>query len=302
MTLETATALSSSEQKTARTGLIEAAAEIVGQQGGPGGFVRDLFGRVTPEDLAPYPADALADLAAKARAFLADPRRPGDPARMRLSDAELVRDGRRREVTILEVVNDNRAFLLDSTLAELTERGLSPDLVAHPILGVERDAGGALIRVVGETTADAHGSLARESFIHLHLDRLDSEAGTRLLEALAAVYRDVALASDDHDAMLARLTDLAGQLGRSPTPMPEGETAEARAFLEWLIDGQFLLLGCRSTASTASLIPLSKDRASASCAIPGPPPCAGAGRRWTTRRRSSPSWKSRSRSSSPRRA
>ena len=67
MTLETATALSSSEQKTARTGLIEAAAEIVGQQGGPGGFVRDLFGRVTPEDLASYPADALARLAAQAR-------------------------------------------------------------------------------------------------------------------------------------------------------------------------------------------------------------------------------------------
>ena len=62
MTLETATALSSSEQKTARTGLIEAAADIVTGQGGSGGFVRDLFGRVTPEDLAPYPAGDLADL------------------------------------------------------------------------------------------------------------------------------------------------------------------------------------------------------------------------------------------------
>ena len=243
MTLETATALSSSEQKTARTGLIEAAADIVTEQGGPGGFVRDLFGRVTPEDLASYDAGALADLAARARAFLSEPRRPGDPARLRLSEGEIVRDGRAREMTILEVINDNRPFLLDSTLAELTEQGLSPHLVAHPILGVERDAAGALIRVVGETTADAHGSLARESFIHIHLDRLDAEAGERLQDALAAVYRDVALASDDHDAMLARLTDLAANLGRAPTPMPEGETGEARAFLEWLKDGQFLLLG-----------------------------------------------------------
>ncbi|MCJ2090659.1 NAD-glutamate dehydrogenase [Methylobacterium sp. E-005] len=256
MTLETATALSSSEQKTARTGLIEAAAEIVGRQGGPGGFVRDLFGRVTPEDLAPYSADALADLAARARAFLAEPRRPGDPARMRLSEAELVRDGRRREVTILEVINDNRPFLLDSTLAELTERGLSPDLVAHPILGVERDPEGTLIRVVGETTADAHGSLARESFLHIHFDRTEAEAGARLLEALAAVYGDVALAGNDHDAMLARLTDLAAQLGHSPGPMPEGETEEARAFLEWLIDGQFLLLGMQEHGIDGEAHPL----------------------------------------------
>ncbi|MET3482250.1 NAD-glutamate dehydrogenase [Methylobacterium sp. 1973] len=243
MTLETATALSSSEQKTARTGLIEAAADIVTEQGGPGGFVRDLFGRVTPEDLASYDAGTLADLAARARAFLAEPRRPGEPARLRLSEGALVRGGRAREMTILEVVNDNRPFLLDSTLAELTEQGLSPHLVAHPILGIERDGGGGLIRVVGETTADAQGSLARESFIHIHLDRLAAEAGERLLDALAAVYRDVALATDDHDAMLTRVAELATDLGRAPTPMPESETEEARAFLEWLTEGQFLLLG-----------------------------------------------------------
>ena len=108
---------------------------------------------MTPEDVAPYPGDALAELAVRARAFLSEPRKPGDPARLRLSDTELVRDGRSREVTIVEVINDNRPFLLDSTLAELTEQGLTPDLVAHPILGVERDASGALVRVVGETTA-----------------------------------------------------------------------------------------------------------------------------------------------------
>lgn len=256
MTLETATALSSSEQKTARTGLIEAAADIVTEQGGPGGFVRDLFGRVTPEDLAPYDASVLADLAARGRAFLSEPRRPGDPARMRLSDRELVRDGRPRETTVLEVINDNRRFLLDSTLAELTEQGLAPQLVAHPILGVERDGAGGLIRVVGETTADAQGSLARESFIHIHLDRLAVETGERLLNALAAVYRDVALAGDDRDAMLARLTDLAADLGRGTTPMPETETEEARAFLEWLTDGQFLILGMQEHGIAGEAHPL----------------------------------------------
>ncbi|MDP4002263.1 NAD-glutamate dehydrogenase [Methylobacterium sp. NEAU K] len=256
MTLETATALSSSEEKSARTGLIEAAAEIVAEQGGPGGFVRDLYGRVTPEDLAPYPAGALADLAARARALLSEPRKPGDRARVRLSDAEVVRDGRPCEITILQVVNDNRPFLLDSTLAELTEQGLSPDLVAHPILGVERDPDGTLVRVVGETTADAQGSLARESFIHIHLDHVDIDARERLVDALAQVYRDVALATDDYQAMLGRLSDLAESLGRAPSPLPEAETAEARAFLEWLRDGQFLLLGMREHGIAGDTHPL----------------------------------------------
>ena len=244
MSLEAATALSSHEERSARSGLIDAAAEAVTRGGGPGGFVRDLFGRVPPEDLAPYAAEALAALAEAACAQLAKPRLPGAPAALRLSDVTVQRDGRAHDLTIVEVVNDNRPYLLDSTLAELTEQGLAPLLVAHPILGVERDAAGALLCVVGETTADADGALARESFIHLHLDRLDAgEARERLTAGLAQVYRDVALATDDHAAMAARLADLAEGIGRAP--LPADEVAEASAFLTWLLDGHFTLLGMR---------------------------------------------------------
>ncbi|TXN84296.1 NAD-glutamate dehydrogenase [Methylobacterium sp. WL8] len=247
--LESATALATSEAKSARTDLIEAAASVVGGRGGPGGFVRDLFGRVPPEDLAPYPAEALADLAIAARDHLAMPRATGSAANLRLVDVALPALGRTRELTVVEVVNDNRPYLLDSTLAELTEQGLTPHLVAHPILGVERDGAGALLRVVGETTADAHGALLRESFIHIHLDRLDAgEARERLEAGLAQVFRDVALVTDDNDAMLARLAELAEGYGRNPPPLPEGEVAEARAFLEWLRDGHFTLLGMREHA------------------------------------------------------
>ncbi|MDP4023132.1 NAD-glutamate dehydrogenase [Methylobacterium sp. NEAU 140] len=256
MTLETATALSSSEEKTARTGLIEAAAETMSREGGPGGFVRDLLGRVPPEDLAPYAAGALAALARDARAVLAEPRRPGDPARVRLHEATVERGGRSREITVVEVVNDNRPFLLDSTLTELTAQGLTPDLVAHPILGVERDADGALVRVVGETTAEAHGSFARESFLHIHLDRVEGEARKLLEAGLAQVYHDVALANDDAEAMRARLADLSQGLGRTASSLPEAETAEARAFLDWLVDGHFTLLGMREHGIEGETHPL----------------------------------------------
>ncbi len=48
------------------------------------------------------------------------------------------------DTMVLEAVNEDRPFLLDSTLEELRERGVTPKLVAHPILGVERDASGKL--------------------------------------------------------------------------------------------------------------------------------------------------------------
>ena len=140
-----------------------------------------------------------------ARHDLSAPRGPHAEADLRLRDVAAEGagpGGRTRDLTILEVINDNRPFLLDSTLAELANHGLTPLLVAHPIFGVERDAAGTLTRVVGETTADAQGAFRRESFLHIHLDRLDgAEARTRLTEGLTRVYTDVAVATDDGEAM-----------------------------------------------------------------------------------------------------
>ena len=249
MDSEAATVLASAEARSIRNDRLNAAASLVDRRDGPGGFVRDLFGRVPPEDLAPYPPEALADLALAARQHLAAPRLPGTPCDLRLSDLTVDRDGRPRELTVVEVVNDNRPFLLASALAELNEQGFTPYLVAHPILGVERDADGALVRVVGETTADIQGALARESFIHLHLDRLDAgETRDRLETGLTRVFRDVARATDDHDAMEARLADLTEQYRAGRPSLPAAEVAEAHAFLEWLRDGHFTLLGLREYA------------------------------------------------------
>ncbi|GEO97910.1 NAD-glutamate dehydrogenase [Methylobacterium haplocladii] len=249
MTLDAAATLTSAEDRAAREGLIESASALVGRDRGPEAFVRDLFGRVPSEDLARYSVQALGSLAVAAHEHLAATRRTGGAADARLVDITVERDGRARDLTVVEVVNDNRAFLLDSTLAELNGQGLMPLLVAHPILGVERDPGGALVRVVGETTAEARGDVPRESFIHIHLDRLDEpQARARLTEGLARVYADVAAVTDDHGAMLGLIDTLLDSEGyRETVPhLPEGETREAAAFLEWLRDGHFTPLGMRT--------------------------------------------------------
>src|SRR3712207_3940572 len=127
---------------------------------------------------------------------------------VRLVDLEIERKGRRREVTVLEVVNDNMPFLLDSTLAEIVDQGYEPVLVAHPILAVERDSSGALVRLLGEATASTHISVRRESFIHIHLERIDdAQARERLVEGLKKVFADVTVAVRDWPAMRGRIAE-----------------------------------------------------------------------------------------------
>src|SRR5215207_5213484 len=172
----------------------------------PPQFIQDLFGRVPAEDLAPYAPGDLADIAAAAYAHLSATRTAGAPD-IRLTDLEVERGGRRRDITVLEAVNDNMPFLVDSTLAELTGQGCEPMLVAHPILAVERDLSGVLVRLAGEATAAAEAMNAtRESFIHIHLSRVDDpETRARLIEGLNKVYTDVAIAVRDWPAMRARI-------------------------------------------------------------------------------------------------
>ncbi|MFL5225373.1 MAG: NAD-glutamate dehydrogenase [Microvirga sp.] len=211
----------------------------------PREFVRTLFGRVPEEDLAPYTPQALADLAATAYEHLSAPRR-NDGADLRLIDREVERGGGRRDITAIEVVNENMPFLLDSTLAELVEQGYEPRLVAHPILAVERDESGALARLVGEATAAAPVGARRESFIQIHLDRVDDEAARgRLVEGLTKVYADVAVSVRDWPGMRTRIAEAIYSYRANPPPLPADEVSEAVAFLDWLADDNFTFLGMR---------------------------------------------------------
>jgi len=238
MKLETPT--SGSELTAEAVAVLEAGHKAI-----PPTFVRDLYGRVPPEDLASYSPQALAELAAEAYEHLKAPRAGGGED-VRLLDLEVEREGRRRDVTVLEVINDNMPFLLDSTLAEIVDEGYEPLLVAHPILAVERDAGGALVRLVGEATASARIGVRRESFIHIHLPRIDdAEARNRLIEAMRRVHKDVSLAVQDWPGMRARVTELVQNYRLNPPPLPDDEVREAIAFLDWIARDNFTFLGLR---------------------------------------------------------
>ena len=211
----------------------------------PSTFLRDLFGRVPPEDLAAYSPAALADLAVAAYEHLKAPR-PGDAPDLRLIDVEVERAGRRRELTVLEVINDNMPFLLDSTLAELVELDHDPVLVAHPILAVERDEAGGLVRLLGEATAATDLGVRRESFIHIHLARIDEpEARERLLDGLRRVFADVSAAVRDWADMRARVAETIESYRGNPPPLPADEIGEALAFLDWMASDNFTFLGVR---------------------------------------------------------
>jgi len=224
----------------ARATLIREAAGSVQPGKAPRTFAELLFGHTNLEDLASYDAPTLAFLAEQAWEHVQQ--RTAGSADIRVINPTMP-DG--REISVLEVLNDNMPFLFDSTMAELAEQGIDVTLVAHPIVAVERDGQGKLLRFYGETLpAGAKGE--RESLIHFHIARLDSDADReRLIAGLTKTLNDVRACVTDWRAMRARVEEAIKTLNSNPPPLPIDDVAEASQFLQWLCSDNFTFLGLR---------------------------------------------------------
>ena len=208
----------------------------------PPDFFAALYGRAPPDDLERYRPEELAAIGEEAWTFLSE-RRPG-AAKIAFTPARLTPG-----VTVLDVLNDDMPFLVDSVLGELSERGVDIRFLVHPVLTVERDEAGRLTAFNGIRKGEGR----RESFIHIHVQGIDDAAQrAEIVHALEDVLADVRVGVQDWRPMLARLQQVAADLKTTPPPLPADEVAEAIQFLQWIAADNFTLLGARDYAYTDS--------------------------------------------------
>src|SRR5262245_24745281 len=143
MTQHVAADRSSSEDRSARA-RIGAAGKLLrdSKSGVPDGFAALLLARTAPEDLVRYDAAELAALTREAWTFVGT-RKPGE-TKIRVESPDASWGEHLKTISVIEIVNDDMPFLVDSVMGELAERGLDIRLVAHPIIAAERDKSGKL--------------------------------------------------------------------------------------------------------------------------------------------------------------
>ncbi|MBV1699907.1 MAG: NAD-glutamate dehydrogenase, partial [Hyphomicrobiales bacterium] len=206
----------------------------------PPDFIAELYAHAAADDLDRYTPAEIAAIGEDAWSFLLE-RTPGAP-KIAFLPARLTPG-----VTVLDILNDDMPFLVDSVIGELTDRGLDVRLLAHPVFTVDRDAGGGLVQFRGVRRGDGQ----RESFIHLHVANIeDAGAQADAVRAIEGVLTDVRVSVQDWRAMLARVSEVTAELRANPPPLPADETAEAVQFLQWIAADNFTLLGARDYAYT----------------------------------------------------
>ena len=136
---------------------------------------------------------------------------------------------------VAEVVTDDMPFLVDSAMAALTQGGRVVRQLLHPVTPVRRDAEGRLLGL---------GDGTLESWMRIEFTgggRQGGDDGPALEAALGRVMDDVRAATGDHGAMLALLR----QAGTEVAADPGLDAGPAQAFLRWMADDNFVLLGHR---------------------------------------------------------
>ena len=204
-------------------------------------FAGIYFGQADPEDIRARSADDLYGAMRSQFEFFRH-RVPGQ-AKQRVFNPNPRDNGFSSRHTIVEIVNDDMPFLVDSVSMEINRQGPALHLIIHPIFAVERDAAGNLKAVHARQDKP---DLPRESVMHVEVDRLaDPAARAALAAGIERVLGDVRAAVDDWKLMVAQLRSVIRELGTNPPPVPREELVESRAFLQWLTEDHMLLLGYR---------------------------------------------------------
>ncbi|MEQ8388731.1 MAG: NAD-glutamate dehydrogenase [Alphaproteobacteria bacterium] len=220
-------------------------------------FTERFYHHVSFEDLAGRTASNL--YGAALSLWQLGARRPAGKPRIRVLNPHIDEHGWACPHTVIQVVNDDMPFIVDSVVNELNRRDLLVHLTIHPIVSVLRGAEGEWL---GLGEAGEQGAV-QESFLHIEIEEQADSAIPEIEACIAGILHDVRLAVDDWRNVVDRMRESIRDLESDPPPLDPGHVAEAKSFLEWMVDNHFTFLGCRDydlvTENGAQYVRLRED-------------------------------------------
>jgi len=142
-------------------------------------FIAEYYRDLSTEDLRANPPDQLAK-AALSHLKLAGSRKPGI-AKVRVYNPDTGRDGWESDRTVIEIVNDDMPFIVDSVTAAIVRLGHYIALTAHPVFHVVRDQNGKLIKLL--LTKTSTDKPLAESMVRFEIGRIPGRADRTHLAA-----------------------------------------------------------------------------------------------------------------------
>lgn len=147
------------------------------------------------------------------------------------------------ERIVIDIVNDNMSFLLDSLYGLLHRLGTEPRLTFHPIMKVQRNKAGKIINITSPQNTHSKGAL--ESIIHCEIvDNISPQLVKELKKRIPEMLQDVRWANKDWTPMRKKTLEIINEIEsyRKKGFLKEN-IDEVINFLKWIEDEHFTYLG-----------------------------------------------------------
>ncbi len=205
-------------------------------------FLEQFYARVSPEDVHALAPENLYGAALSLWKF-ASQRDPGE-TKLRIYNPRTEEHGWKASHTIVEIVTDDMPFLVDSITGNLNQWDRQVHLAIHPVIRVRRDDQGRREELL---PAVPNGKVGiGEAVMHIQIAaQSDGAVLDKIAADLRGVLADVRVAVTDWPAMQGQLDNAIEQMQTGVFSQSEEEVAESQAFLTWLRDNHFTLLGCQ---------------------------------------------------------
>ena len=203
-------------------------------------FIQAFYPESSPDDFLARDVDVLLHIAYSQ--FAMARKRKLQKHHIQILNPRLMRKGGwKSDHTVIQIINDDMPFLVDSITGGLAVTLRSRiHMMHHPILNVVRDDTGNLVDVVEA------GEGVRESYIYVETSAQSDKTVLREIQGtIDSILGDVRHAVGDWKGMLAKIDETVASLTVNPPPLPQDQVDETIRFLRWLSADHFTFLGFR---------------------------------------------------------
>ncbi|MDO6426901.1 NAD-glutamate dehydrogenase [Thalassotalea sp. 1_MG-2023] len=165
---------------------------------------------------------------------------------IKVFNPQVSKNGWKSSHTIIEIIVSDMPFLVDSVRIALTRLGLSPHLMINNPIKLVRDKSGNISKL-SSSSNKRFKATSTETVFFIEIDRQSEQQDLdSIAEELRSVVDDIVITVADWQPMTTKLKEVIQRTEKAKLPCSDEEKSESLAFLKWILNNNFTLLGYRS--------------------------------------------------------
>lgn len=161
---------------------------------------------------------------------------------IRVFNPEISKHGWQSSHTIIEIITEDMPFLVDSVRMAINRLSITAHLLLHSPIAVKRNKS-HMVESLLDTKQEGHG---KQTIFLIEVDRQTSKKALQDIEKeLHSVLDEVQLAVSDWIPMKDQLKDIIANYDKQPCPAGAQAQKQTHAFLRWISNENFTLMGYR---------------------------------------------------------